>query len=78
MGEVQLLYNMLTIPSYSGQEGALAGYLVEQARQMGLHACIDDAGNFIASTHAPDGDGMRRCRRLFCLVIWIRYVVTFR
>ncbi len=57
MGEVQLLYNMLTIPSYSGQEGALAGYLVEQARQMGLHACIDDAGNFVASTHAPDGDG---------------------
>ena len=56
-GEVELLYNMLTIPSYSGQEGALAGYLVEQARRIGLHAWIDGVGNFVASTHAPDGDG---------------------
>ena len=48
--EVTLLAQMLTIPSYSGQERALAGYLVEQARQMGLHSWIDDAGNFIAST----------------------------
>jgi N-acetyl-ornithine/N-acetyl-lysine deacetylase len=50
--EVSLLYTMLTIPSYSGQESALAHYLVEQAQQMGLHAHVDDAGNFIASTHA--------------------------
>ena len=48
--EVALLARMLTIPSYSGQERALAGYLVEQARQMGLHSWIDEAGNFIAST----------------------------
>jgi len=41
---------MLTIPSYSRQEGVLAHYLVEQARQMGLDACVDDVGNFIAST----------------------------
>jgi predicted acetylornithine/succinylornithine family transaminase/N-acetyl-ornithine/N-acetyl-lysine deacetylase len=49
--EITLLYNMLTIPSYSGQEGALAHYLAEQARSMGLHAEVDAAGNFIASTH---------------------------
>src|SRR5713226_1248008 len=49
--EVTLLHNMLTIPSYSRQENVLAHYLVEQAQQMGLHACIDDVGNFIASTH---------------------------
>lgn len=49
--EVALLYNMLTIPSYSGQEGALAHYLAEQARVLGLHAYVDDAGNFVASTH---------------------------
>ncbi|HLG62836.1 MAG TPA: acetylornithine/succinylornithine family transaminase [Ktedonosporobacter sp.] len=48
--EIALLYNMLTIPSYSGQEGALAHYLVEQAQQMGLHAYVDEAGNFVAST----------------------------
>lgn len=49
--EVSILRNMLAIPSYSRQESALARYLLEQAQQMGLHACIDEAGNFIASTH---------------------------
>ena len=45
---------MLTIPSYSGQEGTLAHYLVEQARSIGLHARTDEVGNFIASTHPDD------------------------
>ena len=49
--EVSILRNMLAIPSYSRQESALAHYLLEQAQQMGLHACIDEAGNLIASTH---------------------------
>ena len=49
--EVSLLHNMLMIPSYSGEEHALAQHLLEQAQQMGLYACIDGAGNFIASTH---------------------------
>ena len=58
--EVALLRNMLTIPSYSRQESALAHYLVEQAQQMGLHACIDDTGNLVASTHpAKCGVSMR-------------------
>jgi len=48
--EVSLLANMLAIPSYSGQEGALASYLVEQARQLGLTAYVDEVGNFVAST----------------------------
>ena len=48
--EVALLHNMLTIPSYSGQERTVAGYLVGQARRMGLHACVDEVGNFVAST----------------------------
>lgn len=52
--EVGLLYSMLTIPSYSGQERELARYMVEQAQQMGLHASIDEAGNFIASTHLSE------------------------
>lgn len=51
--EIALLYNMLTIPSYSGQEGPLAHYLAEQARSLGLHAYVDEAGNFVASTHEP-------------------------
>ena len=49
--EVSLLQNMLTIPSYSRQESALAHYLVEQAQLLGLHSYVDDVGNWIASTH---------------------------
>ncbi|HEV2662837.1 MAG TPA: acetylornithine/succinylornithine family transaminase, partial [Ktedonobacteraceae bacterium] len=49
--EVALLYNMLRIPSYSGEEGALARFLVAQAQQMGLHAYVDEVGNFVASSH---------------------------
>src|ERR1051326_1809831 len=52
--EAGLLYTMLTIPSYSGREQELARYLVEQARQMGLQASTDNAGNFIATAHSPE------------------------
>ena len=53
--EVALLRGMLTIPSLSRQEGALARYLVEQAQLAGLYAHVDEAGNFVASTHAQVG-----------------------
>jgi len=49
--EVELLQSMLTIPSLSRQESTLAHYLVEQAQLIGLHAYVDEAGNFVASTH---------------------------
>jgi predicted acetylornithine/succinylornithine family transaminase/N-acetyl-ornithine/N-acetyl-lysine deacetylase len=49
--EVELLQSMVTIPSLSRQESTLAHYLVEQAQLMGLHAYVDEAGNFVASTH---------------------------
>jgi predicted acetylornithine/succinylornithine family transaminase/N-acetyl-ornithine/N-acetyl-lysine deacetylase len=57
--DVALLQQMLTIPSLSCQESALAHFLVEQARALGLHAYVDEVGNFVASTHevlstAPD------------------------
>jgi predicted acetylornithine/succinylornithine family transaminase/N-acetyl-ornithine/N-acetyl-lysine deacetylase len=52
--DVALLYNMLHITSYSGEEGKLAYFLAEQAQKMGLHAYVDEAGNFIASTHRPE------------------------
>ena len=52
--DVALLASMLRIPSYSGEEGALARFLAGQAQQRGLHAYVDDAGNFIASTHRPE------------------------
>jgi len=46
--EVALLHEMVRIPSYSGQEGVVARYLVEQARGLGLEAHLDEAGNFVA------------------------------
>jgi len=46
--EAALLQNMVRIPSYSGEEGTLARYLVEQASSLGLDAHLDEAGNFIA------------------------------
>jgi N-acetyl-ornithine/N-acetyl-lysine deacetylase len=49
--EISLLQRMLTIPSLSRQESTLAHYLVEQAQVMGLYAYVDEAGNFVASTH---------------------------
>ncbi len=48
--DVALLQSMLTIPSLSRQERALAHFLVEQARLRGLHAYVDAVGNFVAST----------------------------
>ncbi|GHO83401.1 [LysW]-lysine hydrolase [Dictyobacter formicarum] len=50
--EINLLQSMLSIPSLSRQESALAHYLAEQAQQLGLHAYVDEVGNFVASTHA--------------------------
>ncbi len=37
-----------------GRNATLAQFLVAQARQMGLDACVDEAGNFVASTSARD------------------------
>ena len=54
--EVALLQGMLRIPSYSGEEGALARYLVEQARSLGLEAHIDEAGNFVAGAGLESGE----------------------
>jgi N-acetyl-ornithine/N-acetyl-lysine deacetylase len=42
---------MVTIPSYSYQEQALARFLAERAREMGLYARVDEVGNFIAGTN---------------------------
>ena len=50
--EVQLLKRMLTIRSLSREESALAHFLAEQAGTLGLHAYVDEVGNFVASTHS--------------------------
>jgi predicted acetylornithine/succinylornithine family transaminase/N-acetyl-ornithine/N-acetyl-lysine deacetylase len=54
--EVALLQGMLRVPSYSGEEGSLARYLVEQARSLGLETHIDEAGNFVAGAGLESGE----------------------
>jgi predicted acetylornithine/succinylornithine family transaminase/N-acetyl-ornithine/N-acetyl-lysine deacetylase len=54
--EVALLQGMLRVPSYSGEESAVARYLVEQARGLGLEAHIDEAGNFVAGAGLESGE----------------------
>jgi LysW-gamma-L-lysine carboxypeptidase len=44
---VALLEAMLRIPSVSGDEAALAQFLVAQLRDLGFHGFVDDAGNAV-------------------------------
>jgi len=44
---VRILTEMVSIPSVSGDEGRLAGYLVETMRALGFRACVDQAGNAV-------------------------------
>jgi predicted acetylornithine/succinylornithine family transaminase/N-acetyl-ornithine/N-acetyl-lysine deacetylase len=53
--EITLLQQMLTIPSLSRAESALAHFLAERARELGLYAYVDEVGNFVASTHENVG-----------------------
>jgi [amino group carrier protein]-lysine/ornithine hydrolase len=46
-----LLKRMLEITSLSGQESVLANFLCAHAGALGLNSVIDDAGNFVATTH---------------------------
>jgi predicted acetylornithine/succinylornithine family transaminase len=51
---IELLRNMVTIPSLSREESILAHFMAEQARLMGLYAAVDEVGNFVACTHPLD------------------------
>lgn len=64
--EVQLLREMLDIRSLSGQERGLAEFLCEQAHVLGLTACIDEVGNFVACTK---GDPLRTATRVKDIVL---------
>lgn len=47
MDPVALLQRMVEIPSLSGEEAALAAYLVETMRSLGFRASVDEAGNAV-------------------------------
>ena len=53
MDPVTLLTRMVEIPSLSGEESALAGFLVETMRGLGFQAHVDEAGNAVGTL----GDG---------------------
>lgn len=55
MDPVSLLQRMVEIPSLSGDEGALAAFLVETMRSLSFRAAIDEAGNAVGVL----GDGPR-------------------
>jgi LysW-gamma-L-lysine carboxypeptidase len=53
MDDLALLEALLAIPSPSGQEDAIAGYLVRQMTTRGFEAHRDEAGNVIGSIGDP-------------------------
>lgn len=53
MDPISLLRRMVEIPSHSGEEAALAAFLVEAMRSLGLRAFVDGAGNAVGML----GDG---------------------
>lgn len=55
MDPVALLTRMVEIPSLSGDESALAGFLVEAMQRLGFRAGTDEAGNAVGIM----GDGRR-------------------
>ena len=49
MNEVAFLEELLTIPSPTGEEDAVAGYLIEQMAALGFEAGRDEAGNAVGT-----------------------------
>ncbi len=47
MNEIAFLENLISIPSVSGEEAAVATFLVEQMQMLGFAAHIDGAGNAV-------------------------------
>jgi len=53
MDEIEFLQALLSIPSPSGQEDAVAGFLLEQMRALGFRAGRDEAGNVVGALGDP-------------------------
>lgn len=54
MDEVVFLEELISIPSPSGAEGAVAAYLLEQMTALGYQVQLDDVGNVIGTLGAAD------------------------
>lgn len=56
-GAVRFLQRLVAMPSLSGQETAVAHFLVAQMNQSGFTAQIDAAGNAVGQRNYPDANG---------------------
>jgi len=56
MDSVVFLEELLTIPSPSGEEDAVAKYLVEQMTTLGFRAHRDEAGNVVGTLGGPEAE----------------------
>ncbi|GJM41199.1 MAG: acetyl-lysine deacetylase [Ardenticatenaceae bacterium] len=56
-GAVGFLQRLVEIPSLSGEETAVAQFLVTQMNQSGFTAAVDAAGNAVGSRNQPDKNG---------------------
>lgn len=54
---IDLLYNMVAIPSLSGEEHVLADFLVREMAALGLTARLDEAGNAVGVREYADEHG---------------------
>ncbi len=58
---IDILHDLVSTPSLSGQESAVAQRLVVHMRALGLEAHIDDAGNAVGMRTAPGADANGAC-----------------
>jgi LysW-gamma-L-lysine carboxypeptidase len=56
MDDLAFLEALLSIPSPSGQEDAIAGYLVRQMTTLGFQAHRDEVGNVVGVTGQPESE----------------------
>lgn len=54
---IELLREIVAIPSVSGEETAVARHLVTRMNELGLAAHVDDAGNAVGMRECPDENG---------------------
>ena len=57
LNEVELLKQLVAIPSVSRDEEAAVSFLVGQMRALGLEAHVDEAGNAVGARSRPDEQG---------------------
>ena len=57
----ELLYKVLSVPSYFGRERLMAEFLVGYAKENGYEAKVDKKGNVYITKGRPSGDGYYPC-----------------